>query len=343
MSEIKEKRQVSKGIVLGSFLLFIFMIFTYGYMHQSHTAAASNEQSKVKSVYIRVKPGMDAEKIANLLRDRKVIDNVYMFRIMAKVEGLDNNLKTGDYQLQTNMTYKEILEVLASGKTATMSIMIPEGYNVEQIAKTLQDKGIVNAKDFEKAATDFAPYDYITKANDVKYRVDGFLFPDTYEIAGDFTATDILTLMAKEFDHKLTPEMRSRADAMNLSIRELVILASLVEKEAQVEEDRPIIAQVFMNRLREKMPLQSCATIQYILGNPKAELSIQDTQIKSPYNTYLNMGLPPGPIANPGIASIKAVLYSEPTDYLYFVADKYGKHHFSKTYQEHLQTIDRVE
>ena len=148
--------------------------------------------------------------------------------------------------------------------------------------------------------------------------------------------------MTKEFNDKLTEEMRERANQMGLSIRELVILASLVEKEAQVDEDRPIIAQVFMNRLKEHMPLQSCATIQYILGFPKPELSLQDTKIESPYNTYQNMGLPPGPIANPGVESIKAVLYSTPTDYLYFVADKNGKHHFSKTYEEHLLAIDRI-
>ena len=152
-----------------------------------------------------------------------------------------------------------------------------------------------------------------------------------------------MKMMAGQFDQGLTPALRERAVAMNLSIRELVILASLVEKEAQLEEDRPIIAQVFLNRLKAEMPLQSCATIQYILGNPKAELSIQDTKIESPYNTYLHQGLPPGPIGNPGLASIKAVLYSDPTDYMYFVADKDGRHHFSRTYEEHLTTIDKVQ
>ena len=152
-----------------------------------------------------------------------------------------------------------------------------------------------------------------------------------------------MKMMSRQFDHELTADMRQRATDMGLSVRNLIVLASLVEKEAQVEEDRPIIAQVFINRLQKEMPLQSCATIQYILGNPKAELSIADTKLESPYNTYLHRGLPPGPIANPGIASIKAVLYSEPTPYLYFVADKNGKHHFSVTYEEHLAAIDRVQ
>lgn len=130
---------------------------------------------------------------------------------------------------------------------------------------------------------------------------------------------------------------------MGLSLRDVVIMASLVEKEAKLSEERPLIAGVFSNRVKQSMPLQSCATIQYILGYPKAELSIQDTQIASPYNTYQIMGLPPGPIANPGSAAIKAVLFSDQTDYLYFVADKEGRHHFSKTYEEHLVAINQVQ
>ena len=215
-------------------------------------------------------------------------------------------------------------------------------YNINQIGKILEEKGITTQKDFEKAAKDFAPYEYISLDSQAQYRVEGFLFPDTYQFSRKQSSKEILGIMTKEFNDKLTEEMRERANQMGLSIRELVILASLVEKEAQVDEDRPIIAQVFMNRLKEHMPLQSCATIQYILGFPKPELSLQDTKIESPYNTYQNMGLPPGPIANPGVESIKAVLYSTPTDYLYFVADKNGKHHFSKTYEEHLLAIDRI-
>lgn len=149
--------------------------------------------------------------------------------------------------------------------------------------------------------------------------------------------------MADEFDRKFTPEMRRQAETLHLTMEDAVILASLVEKEARIDDDRPVIAQVFMNRLRRSMPLQSCATIQYILGSPKAELSVQDTKIESPYNTYRHMGLPPGPIANPGLASLQAVLFAPPTEYLYFVADKDGRHHFSRTYEEHLQAIDRIE
>ena len=149
-------------------------------------------------------------------------------------------------------------------------------------------------------------------------------------------------MMTTLFDEQFTDSMRARANEIGLSIKDVVILASLVEKEAQLPVDRPLIAGVFLNRLKQDMPLQSCATIQYILGYPKAELTVQDTEISSPYNTYQHMGLPPGPIANPGIAAINSVLYSEKTDFLYFVADKEGAHHFSKTYEQHLIAIEQV-
>ena len=168
------------------------------------------------------------------------------------------------------------------------------------------------------------------------------MFPNTYRITKETTEEEILSMMTLQFDQQFTGSMRTRATEIGLTIKDVMILASLVEKEAQLPSDRPLIAGVFLNRLQQKMPMQSCATIQYILGYPKPELTVLDTEIPSPYNTYQHMGLPPGPIANPGIAAINAVLYSEKTDFLYFVADKQGAHHFSKTYEQHLITIEQV-
>lgn len=321
-------------------VLFTFwaMIFSYGSVRQ--TREVSERPSD--KVMIKVMPGMNTKMIADLLYEHRLIDNVLAFRVMAKFNGLDGSLKAGDYVFEPNMGYSDIMQKLARGQVALFNLTVPEGYNVDQIAKLLEEKGIARADEVKKLARDYAPYDYITEDEQSAYRIEGFLFPDTYQVADGQNARDILRVMSSEFDHQFTPEMRERAKEMGLTIRNVVILASLVEKEAKLDEDRPIIAQVFLNRIREDMPLQSCATIQYILGEPKAELSIQDTEIPSPYNSYQHRGLPPGPIANPGVASIKAVLYAPPTDYLYFVADSNGKHHFSKTYSEHLETIDRI-
>jgi UPF0755 protein len=343
MLEGKEDKQLSKWLIISCLLAFVCLVFTYGILHMQKPATVHVSQTKVTDVYVKIKPGMNAEKIANLLYENGITEGTLGFRIMAKIHGLDSSLKAGDYAFNKKMTYSEIIDILVQGKTSAFNLTIPEGYNINQIGKLLEEKGIAKASEFENLAKTFAPYDYMVMNADSKYRAEGFLFPDTYQVANGQTAKDVLTMMSKQFDGQFTPEMRMRAEKLGLSVRETVILASLVEKEAQIDTDRPIIAQVFMNRLRAFMPLQSCATIQYILGYAKPELTIQDTKIESPYNSYQHMGLPPGPIANPGLASIKAVLYSEPTEYLYFVADKNGKHHFSKTYEEHLREIDRIQ
>lgn len=335
----KEHKIISKWPMIGIFGFFVLSVFLFACMHGGKPAV----QSGANAVYVRVSAGMDAGKIALILYEKKVIDSVAGFKIMAKINGLDDRLRAGNYTFYQGMKYKEIIDQLANGRVSAVTVMIPEGLTVEQIAALLEEKGLLSREEFKKEAENFRPFDYIHRDIRAKYAAEGFLFPDTYEFSAEASAADILRTMAGEFNRKFTPEMQSRADTLHLTVEDVVVLASLVEKEAQVDEDRPIIAQVFMNRLRSSMPLQSCATIQYILGNPKAELSIQDTKIESPYNTYQHMGLPPGPIANPGIASIKAVLFAAPTEYLYFVADKKGKHHFSRTYEEHLQAIDRIE
>ena len=168
------------------------------------------------------------------------------------------------------------------------------------------------------------------------------MFPDTFEVEDELSAKEILSLMTNDFDTRMTAGLRARAKEMDLSIYELVILASLVEKEARYDEDRPIIAQVFLKRLKMNMPLQSDTTIQYLLDAPKEDVTYADTEIDSPYNTYQHYGLPPGPIASPGMDAIEAVLYPADTDYLYFVADRQGHNHYSKTYDEHLEIVERV-
>lgn len=338
MNGVGSEVKISKYVVLCCLIVLVAAAFGYASYQQTRSVA----MERGEKVYVQVKPGMNAAKIADLLYEKGLVDSVIGFRIVAKMDGLDNSLKAGDYALYRGMGYREIIAELVEGKSALFNIMVPEGYTVEQIATLMESRNIAGADEVRQLARDFAPYPYITQEKDCKYRVEGFLFPDTYQVADTQTAQDVFMVMIEQFDRQFTPEMRERAKTLNLTIREVVILASLVEREAQVDEDRPIIAQVFINRIREEMPLQSCATVQYILGTPKVDLSIQDTEIESPYNTYQHMGLPPGPISNPGIASIKAVLFSEPTEYLYFVADKDGKHHFSKTYDEHLNAIDRI-
>lgn len=294
-------------------------------------------------ILVMIKPGTPTKIIADELETKNLIRNAFVFRTAAKLQGLENSLQAGEYAISPVMSVRQMLEMMSQGQTAYQQITIPEGYTVDQIAELLADKKIANPEKFKSLAKSYAPYSYMQANPNTKYSTEGFIFPDTYRLAQGITEEEILTMMVKQFDTKLTPDLRQRAAEMGLSIREVVIMASLVEKEAKLSGERPVIAGVFANRLKQAMPLQSCATIQYILGYPKAELSIQDTLIPSPYNTYQTMGLPPGPIANPGSEAIKAVLFADKTDYLYFVADKQGQHHFSKTYEEHLIAINQVQ
>lgn len=293
-------------------------------------------------VVISIAHGMSTQAIGEELYKQGLIKNILLFRILAKTQGLENSLQAGDYAISKAMSVKDIIGMLARGETAYLQFTVPEGYTIDQIAELLESKKLASAAKFKAYVAAYAPFDYISPGANVKYKAEGFLFPDTYQVAAGTSEADLAKMMAGQFDRQFTPEMRERTAARGLTIRETIILASLVEKEAKIDSERPIIAGVFLNRLKQGMPLQSCATIQYILGNPKAELTIQDTELPSPYNTYQNMGLPPGPIASPGLAAIKAVLYPADTDYLYFVAYQNGGHLFGKTYEEHLANIAKA-
>lgn len=293
------------------------------------------------AVMVVVKPGMATQAIGELLYDKGLVKNVLIFRVMAKMEGLEGRLQAGEYAFSKAMTVREIIEKLARGETAYKQFTIPEGFTIDQIAALLEKNKLASAAKYKEFAAGYAPYEYISPAANAKYKAEGFVFPDTYRVAAGTSEEQLVKMMMSQFDSQFTPAMRQRAAELGLSVREVVILASLVEKEAQVAAERPVIAGVFLRRLKLEMPLQSCATIQYILGYPKPELTVQDTELPSPYNTYQNMGLPPGPIASPGLAAIKAVLYPADTEFLYFFANKDGSHVFSRTYDEHLAAISR--
>jgi UPF0755 protein len=295
-----------------------------------------------ESILVQVKPGMAAQAIGEMLYDKGLVKSVLLFRVVAKLQGAENSLQAGEYALRPNLTVQQIIGIMARGETAYKQFTIPEGYTVDQIAAHLAEKKLASAEKFKALAQNYTPYGYMNTTAAVTYKAEGYVFPDTYRIAAGTNEEQLLKMMVAQFDEQFTPAMRQRATELGLSPREVVILASLVEKEARIDRERPIIAGIFLHRLQLAMPLQSCATIQYILGYPKPELTVADTEIPSPFNTYLHPGLPPGPIANPGLAALKAVLYPAQTDYLYFVVDKNGAHRFSRTYSEHLAAIEQV-
>ena len=333
---------LQKKIVFGIPALAILFVMVVAFVIIPLAGSSPYTGERGVPVYFTVRPGMSVSEIGKELYERGIIDSEMKFWWTAKLNGFENKVKSGTFAMQTGMTPRDALEILVYGNTVTIRFTIPEGFSVRDIAQRLDDVGLVKADAFISLAKTYRPYPYVEEHENVRYAVEGFLFPDTYEINGEFDAARIMQMMAENFDRRLTKEMRDRAREMDLSIYELVTLASLVEKEAYHEEDRPIIAQIFLKRLRLGMPLQADPTVQYLLDAPKEDLLYRDTEIESPYNTYQNVGLPPGPIASPGTASLMAVLHPADTNYLYFVADRNGNNYYATNYADHLALVDQV-
>ncbi|MDU2570549.1 MAG: endolytic transglycosylase MltG [Veillonella sp.] len=269
-----------------------------------------------------IEKGQTGTEIADMLYERGLIRTTQGFKLWLYLSGTNDKLQTGHYQIPNKVTVRELISLLQEGHVESIRVTIPEGYTVGDIAIVLEKNQIMKAKDFLAEAKTFVPYPYMKGTRPATYPVEGFLFPSTYEIPVGATKKQI--------------------QAQHMSIHDFVTLASIVERESLFDADRPTIAGVFKKRLAHGIPLQSDATISYVLGYAKEDVTIGDTQLQSPYNTYVSKGLPPGPIANPGKKALDAVLHSEDTDYLYFVADKDGHNHFSKTYEEHLAEVHKI-
>lgn len=287
---------------------------------------------------VEISGGVGVSEVAKQLSDEEIIKYPLVFRMMSRMGGYDSNIKPGMLNIEDKMSYKEILTRLCSDNRMTNRLVIPEGFEQKQIAARLNEQGFCTEDEFYAALNDDYGYDFLNGLTGNK--LEGYLYPDTYIISEGASAHDIIDMMLSEFNTVFTGEYRAKAQEMNMSINDIITMASIIERETDRDDERAKVAGVFYNRIKKNMNLQSCATVQYILGERKPVLSIEDTQIESPYNTYIHSGLPIGPIANPGIECIKAALYPEDTEYLYFVADENGGHIFSKTYEEHLAAMN---
>ena len=297
-----------------------------------------------RTCVITVENGMTAADIANMLHKEKLIKRPESFRLEARFMGLEGKLQAGKYEIEAGKSNSEIIDILARGQVKTVSFTVPEGYTVNKIAAKLAAEGLGDAEKFKEAARNYTPYKYMeTNNQDVIYKAEGFIYPSTYLFTDGMTEKDMLATMVKEFNTQINHEkIGDAAEKADMQLRDIVTIASMVELEAVFKEEQPRIAGVFLRRLQIYMPIQSDTTIQYILGAQKEEITFADTEIQNPYNTYVNAGLPPGPIGSPSLDAIKAVLNPEQTDYLYFVADKDGHHRFTRTYDEHLQEIENI-
>ena len=283
--------------------------------------------------------GMSSKAIAKQLASENLIRSSMMFQLMSRLSGASRDLKAGTYQLSGSMTLMNIIEQLKTGRVETRRFVVPEGLTVTQIGKLWESEGFGTAEAFAHAASSPQWRD--------KYKIEGqtlegYLFPNTFQIA-DGTPPDIhIEMMLDLFDRLWTSKLSEEAELLQLSRYEVVTLASIIEKEAKHAHERPLISAVYHNRLRRGWRLEADPTVLYALGNPKRQLTRVDLELDSPYNTYRQKGLPPGPICNPGMDSILAALRPVSTSHLYFVAIDDGKHHFSTTLKEHQKMIRKI-
>ena len=297
-----------------------------------HSSSCRDDDGEI----ICIKSGLSTGEIAGLLKEKKILKHKLYFLLFSKIFRVEEGLKAGEYLFTKKMNTLDILERLKKGMVLTHPVVIPEGYNVWQIAESLEGREIVSSFSFLKVSNDKT---LCSQVNIEAESVEGYLFPDTYFLAKDMNPRQIILLMVNRFYEMLPKDANRLARARNMSLYEIVILASLIEKETSDRKEMPIIAAVFYNRLRKGMPLQCDPTVLYALGKVRKRLTRKDLSIDSPYNTYRYRGLPPGPIANPGRPAIKAALRPNELDYLYFVSKNNGTHYFSKTLSEHNSAV----
>ncbi len=299
------------------------------------------DEGQAEQVLVTIAPGSSARAIAECLQEQGLIRSARAFVLAARLGGYTRHFVAGDYLVSAAMSSPEIIKLIASGKTATRQFTIPEGFTLAQIAARLEHEGICRAEQFLRYARSpraarSAPFEIPADS------LEGYLFPDTYRVPYRATPEEVAGVMLARFKEKVADRYWARAKKQGWrSLHEVVTLASIVEREAKLDEERPIIAQVFIKRLRMGMLLESCATINYILGEQRP-LTEADLAVDSPYNTYVHRGLPPGPICSPGEASVRAVVFPANTDYLYFRARGDGGHIFSRTFEEHLRAAEEV-
>ena len=330
-----DKTSVGRTSVLGPFpiaLSFVLVTLSFvvgmSFLSCSPRAASANG----RRVEVTVGPGWSMRALADTLVAKQVISYKPLFLFYSWYYNYGHRIRPNRYTLSIGTGERRALKLLSGEEPALVNVTIPEGYTMNQVAGALAERGVCRADSFLSACLDT---NLIREFSVSAASAEGYLCPETYEFLTGSQPSDVVRRMLRQF-FSVFSELRAPAsDPRSLTPAQTVILASIVEREAKVPEEFPRVAGVFMNRLRRHMPLQSCATVEYLLPERKGILTVADTRIESPYNTYLHVGFPPGPICNPGRRALAAALNPERNDYLFFVARGDGTHAFSRTAAEH--------
>lgn len=327
----------SKRLFLIVGLFFVFLLTTfYFFNRQVNFSRGVGNMAQA----FEIKEGEGVKEIGKRLEEAQLVKNDLYFDYYIWKTGSREKLQAGKYELRGSMTIPEIVQVLSIGEVVPNEIKVtfPEGTTVKEMVGILKTKNFDGDEFLRIVKCECglnSDYEFL-KDKPRNVDLEGFLFPDTYIFYRDASAADIINRMLLNFDEKLTPEMREEIKKQGKSIYEITTMASILEKEVKTPEDMKIVSGIFWKRIENERPLQSCATIAYVLGKEKKQYSYEDTRTPSPYNTYINKGLPSGPINNPGMNSILAAVYPKETDYNYFLTDpQTGKTIYSKTVEEH--------
>lgn len=301
------------------------------------------------TVNVEIEDGAVISDVAELLAKNNLIRDVFAFELLAKKENVANQIQSGYYAFNPAESAQQILDRLVSGDVADASVTIPEGRNISEFAQILEDQNICDADAFIEETKKVSVYqkEYpilssipLEQKDGVSRSLEGYLYPDTYRFSPNTEPSEVVKAMLDRFVEVYDKDYLARTKEMNKTVDEIVIMASIVELETKLVEDKANAASVFYNRIADGMPLQSDITVDYARGEKTAVLTTAETQYESPYNTYLHTGLPFGPICSFGETSLEAALYPANTNYLYFVADmETGKIHFNETYEEHLADV----
>ncbi len=289
---------------------------------------------------LEIPAGSSFSDVARLLHQRHLIKSDWAFTWMGRLLGADRNIIPGEYEFQGGMAPNDVLHKITKGEVLQYAVTIPEGYSIEQIAGVLQEKGLVEHDVFVQLTRNSQ---FLAQLGFQIHDLEGYLFPDTYHFTRHMKPEAIIQTMVARFKQSWTPQLQERASELGMSLHQIMTLASVIEKETGLSQERGLISGVFHNRLRKKIPLQSDPTVIYALDRFDGNLRKKDLDVDSPYNTYRVRGLPPGPIANPGEASIRAALFPIPTNYLYFVSRNDGSHQFSATLAEHNRAVKKFQ
>ena len=327
-----------KGILLLIVLLIIIIIGGFEYYNGIIESPLKSDKEKIK---ITVDEGESFYSILDKLSSKGVLKNKEVIKLNLKLDKKNNiNLVPGEYEVNTNVTLKELIKILETEDFSKnrISVTIPEGYDIEEMANVFEESGLFSKDDFLNAVKNHELPSYVKKDDKKKYNLEGYLFPNTYFLDKDISPDEVISLMISEFEKTLeNVEKETGVTIKEEEIEKIMIIASLVEEEAELDEERDLVSSVIYNRLEKGMKLEFCSTINYAWGEHLPQVLNKHLEIDSPYNTYKNEGLPVGPITNPGEKSIIAAVKPAQTDYLYFMLlyNQGGKHHFSNNGAEH--------